>query len=267
MSRPLLFLLTVCFFALPTIRSEDAVKIDDEKDRAILAAFLTHTRKALASLDREHFAAIKVPDTLCWVDLPWMNAALTAYQFSADRMYLREFRRAVDDLLSTAVRGPEGFNGWYGQAHEIFRDPANPEVLVSDIASEFRAVAVLARFAEMVQADPDLREEFGGSRDRYLAFARDHLVKKWDPSFRDLGARGAVYAGQPRYKPAFATMSLPQEKVSIMIEGLLGLYRGHRRLRLWGESRQARALVQALPGVRRHPLFVEPLESRRSVGH
>lgn len=199
--------------------------VEGEKDRVILGAMLGHADRILAGMTAEHFADIKVPDDLCWVDLPQLDVVLTAFQFTNDPRYLRGFVGAMENLLASARTGPDGCQGWYGEPPAIFKDPERPQVTISEIATDFRAAAVISRFAEIVSADPGFEREFGTTRDRYVSFAEHHLVRKWDASFVDLGDRGAVYRSNPGYKPAFASMSLPQEKVAIMIDGLLGLYR------------------------------------------
>jgi len=217
---PLLFWLAI----LPLIAAEPMV-ISDAKDQRIRDAFLGHTQKEMSTLTKEHFAAITVPEDLCWLDFPKFGMALTAYQLTGDPEYLRGFVTAFENLRSTVKQGPDGFLGWFGEPLASLKDPAKPDAVVSEIQTDFRATAVLSRFAEIVDADPALKAEFGARRDEYVALARDHLVRKWDGSFVDLGDRGAVYRWNAAYKPGTGGMSLPQEKLSIMIEGLLGLYR------------------------------------------
>lgn len=213
------------FVCAASLQAAGRVEITDPKDQVILQAFLGHTKKETASLTREHFASNRVPENLCWLDFPKMEMNLTAYQLTGDAQYLRDFAGAMENLRSTVVKGPDGFLGWYGEPHEMNKDPARPDVVVSEIQTDFRAAGVLARFAELVKADPALKAELGAQSDAYLDLAENHLVKKWDGSFVDLGDRGAVYRWHTAYKPLVAAMSLPQEKAACLIEGLLGMFR------------------------------------------
>ena len=216
-------LLALAFAA--SLHASGPVEITDPKDQVILQAFLGHAKEETALLTKEHFAANKVPENLCWVDFPKMEMNLASYQLTGDAQYLRDFAGAMENLRSTVVKGPDGFLGWYGEPHEINKDPANPGAVVSEIQTDFRAAAVISRFAEIVNFDPALKAEFGVQSDACVDLAKNHLVKKWDESFVDLGDRGAVYRWNKAYKPLVAEMSLPQEKVAFMIDGLLGLYR------------------------------------------
>ena len=208
-----------------SLHAAGPVEITDPKDQVILQAFLGHAKKETASLTKEHFSDNKVPENLCWVDFPKMEMNFAAYQLTGEAQYLRDFVNAMENLRSTVVKGPDGFLGWYGEPHDMNKDPAKPDAVVSEIQTDFRVAAMLSRFAEIVNSDPLLKAEFGVQSDVYIDLAKNHLVKKWDGSFVDLGDRGAVYRWNKAYKPSVAEMSLPQEKVAFMIDGLLGMYR------------------------------------------
>lgn len=197
----------------------------DPKDQTIREAFLEHAQREVGALTTERFAKASLPQTLCWVELPTMGMALTAYELTGEVRYLRIYSQAAVHLRAAAKRGPDGYLGWYGRPSDPLRDPEKADVLVSEIQMDFRAAAVLSRFAEIVAGQPGLREEFGPEAKAEVALATDHLVAKWDGSFVDLGERGGVYRWNKDYLPGFAGMSLPQEKAAIVIEGLLGLYR------------------------------------------
>jgi hypothetical protein len=213
-----LLLLAASLHAAPPPKIEEA-------DRPIVEAFLGHAQSELATLTPEHFANGKMPETLCWVELPKMSMALTAYELTGDRAWLSTFAKAARNLLAAKSKGPDGYEGWYGVPIEMLRDPAKPDAVVSEIQTDFRAAGVFARFAELTESDPVAREEFAADRDALIALARDHLIRKWDSSFVDLGDRGAVYRWNVAYKPVFSEITLAQEKAALMIDGLLGMAR------------------------------------------
>lgn len=215
----------LAFALAASLHAAAPVPMTDPKDQTILREFLGHAKRATASLTKEHFAANKVPENLCWVEFPQMEMNLTAYQLTGEPQFLRDFAGAMENLRATVVTGPDGFEGWYGEPDDLNKDPAKPGAVVSEIQTDFRAAAMLARFAGIVNSDPVLKEEFGARSDVYILLAKNHLVKKWDGSFVDLGDRGAVYRWNKDYKPLVAGMSLPQEKLAFMIDGLLGMYR------------------------------------------
>jgi hypothetical protein len=201
-----------------------AIKIDPA-DQVILDKFLEHTHQDLDTLTKEHFQQVKVPEMICWLDCPRLGMALTAFELTGDADYLHRFVAAVENLRSTLKKGEDGFLGWYGSPLESLADPAKPNAVTCEIQTDFRVTMVLSRFVALIDADPKLKKEFAAQRAAYVDLMKNHLVKKWDPSFEDLGPRGAIYHWNKDYKPIKAHLTLPHEKVSMMIQGLLGLYR------------------------------------------
>lgn len=232
MNRLLSTSLLLLAMATPVLPA--AVDIADEQDRVIFAKFLEHTDTELARLTKPHFQAIQVPEKICWEVCPIMDMALTAYELTGQPVYLEKFATALENLLSTVQTGPDGFRGWYGLPEPSLADPARPDAIISEIQTDFRVVTLMSRFTELTAPMP----QFGPLRDTCRDLMSLHLVKKWDTSFVDLGKRGAIYQWNAAYKPSAARLSLPQEKVSMMIEGLLALYRAT------GEDEYARKAVK-----------------------
>ena len=83
-----------------------------EADRPVVEAFLGHAQRELATLTPEHFANGTMPETLCWVELPKMSMALTAYELTRDRTWLARFATAARNLLAARRTGPDGYEGW-----------------------------------------------------------------------------------------------------------------------------------------------------------
>jgi len=202
-------------------------EVTDEKDAIILAKLREHARGEAAKLTAEHFQTKEEPEMLCWVELKQMNMSLVAYELSRDVTHLRDFAAALASLRASLRKGPDGFLGWRGKPIKSLRDPAHPDAEIDEIQTSFRAVAVLSRFVEIVEAEDRLRSEFGHLRPALIDLMENHLVRKWEARgyWVDLGDRGGVYRWNAAYLPGKAGISLPWEKLSIMVDGLLGLYR------------------------------------------
>ena len=188
-----------------------AVVITDAKDQVIRAKFLGHATNEVRSLT---FQDVPEPETLCWVQFPKLNMALTAYELTGDATHLQNFTNAFEKLRATVKIGPDGFLGWYGRPAPTLLDPAKPNAVISEIQTDFRAAGVLSRYMELAGKQPE-----------YLDLLENHLVAKWEKSFTDLGEHGGVYQWNTEYLPAKAGITLSHEKQAIIIEGLLNLYR------------------------------------------
>ncbi|CAN5757834.1 hypothetical protein BH09VER1_BH09VER1_12830 [soil metagenome] len=197
-----------------------------EIDRPAFEAFLGHTKDDLAKLDAEHFKAIAVPEDLCWQDLPKIDEALTAYELTSDETYLRSATSALKAMIATLQPGPDGRLGWWGKPLASLADPAKPNQRVREIQTDFRFAAVVSRWIALADAEPKIRDEFKEQRDRWLALTEKDIVGYWDTEgyYKDLGARGGIYQWNRDYKPNVAQITLPHEKLSMMVGGLLGLY-------------------------------------------
>lgn len=225
LQRSVLTLATVLGLSAWAVAAPVLVEITDPQDRVLFEGYLKVTESEMAKLTKEHFLAITEPEDLCWTDLRAMQMPLGAYELTGDAKYLRLFTDILANLRASVKEGPDGYLGWYGKGIEGNADPAKPDAIVSEIQTDFRAVTVFSRFIELTDADPALKAEYAPLRAELVDLMQNHLVRKWDANFRDLGKRGAVYQWHADYKPNTALVSLPQEKVSMMIEGLLALYR------------------------------------------
>ena len=205
-------------------------------DRLILEALVGHAQKMAEGLNAARFQTIKCPEDLCWIDLPKVNAILTAYELTGDPAHLRAAAASLEALLSTLVKGADGTLGWYGTGIAGNLDPAKPEARIREIQTDFRAVAVLSRFIELTDADPTLKAEFAAKRAGWIELMEKDLVGYWHAQgyFQDLGERGGIYQWNKDYRPTAAGLTLPHEKLSMMVDGLLGLYR------VGGNDEQAR---------------------------
>jgi hypothetical protein len=205
----------------------DRPHVSDEKDKAVLGEFREHARREAAKLTAEHFQQKEEPEMLCWVELKQMRMSLVAYELTGEVDHLRDFARALENLRSALRRGPDGFLGWRGKPIEPLRDPAKPDVEIDEIQTSFRAVGVLSHFVEIVDGEDRLKREFGHLREPLVDLMESHLVKKWDARGRwvDLGPVGGVYRWNAAYVPKKAGLSLPWEKLSIAVDGLLRLCR------------------------------------------
>jgi hypothetical protein len=186
--RRWLHVLTVAGLLLaygPAVRAEDAATpapsapagIIDPADRAIVAAFRAHARSEAARLTAEHFQAVAEPEMIGWVELKQMAMSLVAYELSGDVEHVRDFARTLENLRSVLRKGPDGLLGWRGRPIKPLLDPARSDAEVDEIQTTFRAVAVIGRFVEIVDAEARLKQEFGPLREPLVDLLENHLVK------------------------------------------------------------------------------------------
>jgi hypothetical protein len=153
---------------------------------------------------------------------------LTAYQLTGDAKYLGMFVTAFENMRRALTVGPDGFLGWYGKADPDYRDPAHPEQRTDAVISSFRVAEAVCDFISLIDANPQLRHEYAQQRREYLDLVENQLVKKHDVrgDYVDLGKGGAVYRTPAiGLKADSARLTLPHNKHSIIVHGLLALYR------------------------------------------
>jgi hypothetical protein len=201
--------------------------VTDAKDQAILKKFVEHAHNEARALTKEAALKQKTPEMFCWLDLRKLGLSLTAYEFTGNADHLVDFVWGFENLRSVMAKDSEGYWGWRGLAIEPNRNPDKPNVVIDDIQTTFRAIGVMARFIEIIDRDPALKATYAAERKTYLDLMENHLYKKWESrgSYVDLGAGGGIYRNNPAYTPRRADITLPYEKTSIMVEGLLNLYR------------------------------------------
>jgi hypothetical protein len=207
----------------------EPVKVADAKDQQIVESFLKHTARVprWVSLNRCKKAAAEKPADFCWILFKQAAMPLTAYRMTGEEKYLDMFVATFANMRAAMTKGPDGYLGWYGKAIRIGRNPENPDKKTDSAITGFRAVAILSQFLELVAKDPDLSKKFARERTEYLDLMENHLVRKWDArgSCIDLGKTGAVYYSPAGLKPTKSHLTLPHNMHSIIIRGLLPLYR------------------------------------------
>lgn len=196
----------------------------DPADAPLVEAFRNHARSEIAKLTAEHFQAKEEPEMLCWIELKQMYMSLVAYELTGDIDHLRDLAKAIEAMRSTLKKGPHGFLGWRGLPIKSRRDPERPTLESDDIQTSFRAVWLFSRFLETVDREERLKKEFGRLREPLVDLMENHLVKKWEARgyWVELPGEGGIYrinsvTGDCR--------TLPWEKLSIAVDGLLALYR------------------------------------------
>ena len=199
----------------------------EEPDRVIVAKFLEHARSEAKAITKESLAKVQTPEMFCWIEFPKLNMSLTAFELTGDVGHLRDFVAGFSEMRQALVKDPEGLLGWRGKPIAPLLDPAKPDVVINEIQAEYRAVAVVSRFLELADSTEETRKEFVPLRKEYLDLLENHLVRKWETRghFADLGAKGGVYRWNKEYLPRYSGLTLSHEKQSIIIEGLLNLYR------------------------------------------
>ncbi len=218
--------LPVALILLPTLAwSARPVKIQDE-DREAFEAFLGHARTEAQTLNEERFRSVTCPEDFCWLDLPRIDMLLTAYELTGDSSFLQSAAASLKALISVMQSGEDGRRGWYGLPIESLRDPANPQPKIREIQTDFRAVAVLSRLISLAETNPAMKEKLAPDREAWVELMENDLVGYWHAHgyFEDLGGRGGIYRWNKDYRPTAAHLTLPHEKLSMMVEGLLNLY-------------------------------------------
>ena len=100
----------------------------DPKDQPVLDAFLVHAKADADAMTAEKLKEITTPETFCWIQLPKLNASLTAFELTGNAQHLNDFVKAFGGLRSLMVKGPDGLQGWYGKPIPSLVDPAKPDV-------------------------------------------------------------------------------------------------------------------------------------------
>jgi len=92
-----------------------------------------------------------------WHDTSWLNNAVKYYQFLMDNM-------------KTA---PDGYKGLIGRN---FRN----DLWANEQVSDALAINPMLEFSEMILKDPDLTVLYGDAANKYVEFAKKHVIEKWD---------------------------------------------------------------------------------------
>jgi len=200
-------------------------RITDPVDREIFAAFLEHVEKSAAQCTPERMAQFaSQPEDIVWQASKYIRMPLVAYQLTGDRKHLDQFVERMDALCGCLEKGADGLLNWYGKPLDLFRHPDHPDQKTACELTSFEMSGLIAEFAGVVRKDAALTSRYRDAVRRYLSLAEDHLVKKWEPCWRDLGATGGVYISEPELKPVKASLTQPHNKQAKIVAALVGLY-------------------------------------------
>jgi hypothetical protein len=215
-------------FAAQGLSAAEPVKVADPKDKQLVDGFFKHAMNM-----PNYLSAAKCKSTveagyenITWRIAPYSEIPLIAYELTGDANCLDAFVKTFANLRSAMIQGPDGHLGWYGKPDAGDQNPKAPEVKTIDMAiNDFALIGQLARFVEFVKADPALAAKYAKQVEEYLDLAENQLFKTWDARgmFVDLGVTGGVYRNNPELAQVFLTE--PHNKHSIIIHGLLPLYR------------------------------------------
>jgi hypothetical protein len=130
-----------------------------------------------------------------------LTDALKAYTYSGDEVYLKEFVKLMQHVLSKRYIHPEQPELWRGWWDITRREPVNflermfnpPNYSISHAAEVYYVPALM--FVEMVRADPKLKPEYGALAEEWLKDIEELEMPSWDKQgrWKDLGERGGVY--------------------------------------------------------------------------
>lgn len=211
----------------------DPIRVADPKDRVIVDGFLKQAAKVPEEITPEYCKQMAEEDAegteaYTWRIMPYLRMPLTAYQITRDPRHLEIFVQTFENMRSALTTGPDGFLGWYGKADPDYRDPNDPDRRVDAVISSFSTAETVCTFLTLVAEDAALSRKYAKQRAEYLDLIENHLVRKHDArgDYVDLGGAGAIYRTPPvGLKPTSARLTLPHNKHSIIIRGLLALYR------------------------------------------
>ena len=209
------------------------IQINDPKDKQLLAAFLKQVADVPNRITAEYCKKAAETDadgseTYTWLVTPYAHTPLTAYELTGDAKYLDMFVRVFENERSALTKRPDAFLGWYGKPDPNDLDPSDPTRRSDAVISSFRTVEMICDFVTLIDRDPALRRKYAVQRKEYLDLAENHLVKKHTMrgDYVDLGSGGAVYRSVARGMNARqARLTMPHNKNSIIMHGLLALYR------------------------------------------
>jgi hypothetical protein len=207
----------------------ESVVIADAKDKQIVEAFLGHVANVPKTVTAEACKkkAAEECEGIIWTILPYVEMPLVAYELTGDVGHLDTFVTAMENLRSALTKGPDGYLGWYGKALGGFQNPNHPDKKVDVMINSYRAVDLIGRFLVITESEPALSRKYADQRKAYLDLAVNHLAKKWVSrgNYVDLGAGGAVFRTHAALKEDKGNLTQPHNKHSIIIGGMLSLYR------------------------------------------
>jgi hypothetical protein len=214
--------------AVPALAASAAAPPEiDPADKPVVEAFLGHAEKAAVYCTPERLAKFAAqPEDITWQASKYVGMPLVAYQLTGDAKWLDAFVQRMDALCGCMTKGPDGFLGWYGLPLDLFRHPDHPQRKVDVMLTSFVVSGQMADFARIVRSDAALRPRFAPAADRYMALARDHLVRKWEARgcWHVLADGTAVYSTHPDLAPVKASLTQPHNKHAKIGRALIALY-------------------------------------------
>ena len=225
--------IAVCAAALlcsaGSLRAAGPAKVTDPQDRQVLEAFLGHVDKLPQRLSRDSCVKLAAdePEGYCWVIVPQLRMALTAWRLTGDPKHLDLFASLVANMRAALTNAPDGYLGWYGKPLELFRDPKRPQHKTDVIITSYTVAEALCEFLEEVAAEPKLAEKHAGLRREWLDLIENHLVAKWEKRgcAVDLGRGGVAFRTPLGLAPTKAHLTQPANKHSKICRAYLALYR------------------------------------------
>lgn len=230
------FFTSILFFQASLLAGEIAVlpsakpisfreewKIPPE-EQPVLEAFIGHAVKFARERTPENVKSVR-PDMFPWVDFRFLNCLNIACELTGDTAYLDQFKDTFALYRNLMTTGGDEYLGWYGPPTPPRMPNADPSIPVDEIQTSFRAMAVLSKWVELASADAEYAQKNSATIAAYLDLMEAHLFPKWDRRgfYVELEKGRAVYRGLDYPAPTGVTLS--HEKLSIMVDGLLGLHR------------------------------------------
>ena len=224
--------LFICLIILLCTVTENAAAVSDDAnlsdhDRHIINQFIQH---AVNAANKVETAAIKqkcldAPEMFAWIDFRNLICLNTAYELSADTKHLDLFRDTFAKYLSLLSKEHDKFLGWYGKPIKPRIQKDRPDLLIDEIQMTFRGISAMCQWIELARSKPAYAEQNQETITTYLTLMEEHLFPKWDARgrFADFNQRGGVYHGLDF--PIEGQVSLSFEKLSMMMDGSLRLYR------------------------------------------
>lgn len=200
------------------------------QDRVVLTRFIGHAVAAADALTAAGVAKRQAesPEMFAWVEFPALDCLLDAYELTGDSAHLDRFLRAFALFEAGLEPCADGQPGWLGRPIPPRRRADQPDLRIDELQMNFRAIAIVARWARLARRDAAYAAAHAADAERLLALALRHLYPKWDGRgfYVDLGRAGGVYRGldHPLCTPEEPGTTLSFEKTAIVVDGLVELH-------------------------------------------
>ena len=207
-----------------TFRKDLKLNGDDE---TILRAFITHAVEYADKLTAENVAAkcAEAPEMFAWIQFRYLNCLNLAYELTGNTAYLDLLKNRFALFQKALHKSDDGYLGWWGKPIKPRQLKDNPGLQIEELQMTFRAIGMLSRWVELARSNPAYVKANAATIDAYVELMTKSLYPKWDAHgfFAEIPGRGGVYHGLEHPHPWKVTLSF--EKLSIVVDGLLALYR------------------------------------------